>query len=192
MKPALCLITLTATLTLAPRAVPQQAVPPPPRPADAGPTLAVTTAFIQDKLNDIGEVTFTVLFDNEPGGFSANYKITQAATAGCQVTYRRAWNGKADSLSPDKADVTTSFDMASAQDVIVLPMEQQYDHMMTRAGGKKHTATSTTPALTVLVVRSQHHREDWFPFDDPGMADRMAKAFVHAIELCGGGNKDPF
>jgi hypothetical protein len=24
------------------------------------------------------------------------------------------------------------------------------------------------------------------------MANRVAKALVHAVELCGGGNKDPF
>jgi len=34
-----------------------KAVPPPPKPADEGPSLEVTMKFIQDKLNDIGPVT---------------------------------------------------------------------------------------------------------------------------------------
>jgi hypothetical protein len=31
-----------------------------------------------------------------------------------------------------------------------------------------------------------------FSFSDVDLANRVAKAMVHAIELCGGGNKDPF
>jgi hypothetical protein len=34
--------------------------------------------------------------------------------------------------------------------------------------------------------------ENWFPFTDADLADRVAKAITHAIELCGGGNKEPF
>lgn len=33
---------------------------------------------------------------------------------------------------------------------------------------------------------------DEFHMRDEAMANRLAKAFVHAIELCGGGNNDPF
>jgi hypothetical protein len=29
-------------------------------------------------------------------------------------------------------------------------------------------------------------------FDDEDTADRVAKALIHAVELCGGGNDDPF
>jgi hypothetical protein len=38
----------------------QQPVPPPPKPADDGPSLEVTMKFIQDKLNDIGLLRWTV------------------------------------------------------------------------------------------------------------------------------------
>jgi hypothetical protein len=31
-----------------------------------------------------------------------------------------------------------------------------------------------------------------FYFFDESMANRVAQAMVHAVELCGGGNKDPF
>ncbi len=32
----------------------------------------------------------------------------------------------------------------------------------------------------------------WFMFRDEDTANRVAKAMLHAVELCGGGNKDPF
>jgi hypothetical protein len=31
-----------------------------------------------------------------------------------------------------------------------------------------------------------------FTFQEEGLADRVAKAITHAVELCGGGSKDPF
>jgi hypothetical protein len=38
-----------------------------------------------------------------------------------------------------------------------------------------------------VKVKEQH-----FTFRDEDTANRVAKAMVHAVELCGGGNKDPF
>jgi hypothetical protein len=35
-------------------------------------------------------------------------------------------------------------------------------------------------------------KEQFFEFRDEDTANRVAKAMVHAVELCGGGNKDPF
>jgi hypothetical protein len=35
-------------------------------------------------------------------------------------------------------------------------------------------------------------KTDMLQFRDEDMANRVAKAFVHAVELCGGGRKDPF
>jgi hypothetical protein len=53
---ALTLLLCTAA------AVSQTAIAPPPRPADSGPTVAVTMKFIQDKLNDVGTVACTNSF----------------------------------------------------------------------------------------------------------------------------------
>ena len=51
------MVALTAATVVA-----QQAVPPPPQPPANGPTLATTMQFIQDKLNDIGKISF-VMFE---------------------------------------------------------------------------------------------------------------------------------
>jgi hypothetical protein len=44
----------------------------------------------------------------------------------------------------------------------------------------------------VLVLRQPHGEDYTFRFTDANLADRVAKAILHAVELCGGGNKDKF
>lgn len=53
-------------------------------------------------------------------------------------------------------------------------------------------ATSINPPLTVLLARKASGPRGEFEFMDAGLADRVAKAMTHAVELCGGGNKEPF
>ena len=48
------------------------------------------------------------------------------------------------------------------------------------------------PDLFVLTTRRPNNQEDVFMFLDETLANRVAKALIHAVELCGGGNKDPF
>jgi hypothetical protein len=38
------------------------------------------------------------------------------------------------------------------------------------------------------VARHAHGEESFFLFTDADLADRVAKAMVHAVELCGGGS----
>ena len=41
-------------------AIPQSApVAPPPKPADGGPTLEVTMRFVEDKLNEVGPISYS-------------------------------------------------------------------------------------------------------------------------------------
>jgi hypothetical protein len=51
-------------------------------------------------------------------------------------------------------------------------------HIVAETGGK--------PLTTDNLVKTI-----FFYFHDEDTADRVAKALVHAVELCGGGNKDP-
>ena len=45
----------------------QQGVPPTPKPADSGPTLAATLQFIQEKLSEQGKVGWAETYTNQPG-----------------------------------------------------------------------------------------------------------------------------
>jgi hypothetical protein len=44
----------------------------------------------------------------------------------------------------------------------------------------------------MMVARKDENTEWYFYFFDQDLANRAAKAMVHGIELCGGGNKSPF
>ena len=195
MKSALRLGLTVAALTFSLRAVPQQAVPPPPKPADAGPTLPATMAFLQNKLSDLTDVTLEsvvhVPSSDRDNPFTQIVTVFKVSVAACHIKY----SYQSSSPSSPGPITTQDLDLAHAEDVVV---ESWQRHMNREwAGGVK--TTSVNPADTVaLSVRgpypdgSPHKFGDAFPFTDPNIADRVAKAFTHAIELCGGGSKDAF
>jgi hypothetical protein len=85
--------------------------------------------------------------------------------------------------------------LADARDVVVEPYAQYVSAATAFAGHPEVITTSTNPTLTMLAVRYRHKSlnfDSLFPFTDADLADRAAKAMSHAIELCGGGSKDPF
>jgi hypothetical protein len=59
---------LALTLTAFSLVSAQQAVSPPPKPADGGPSLAVTMQFIQDKLNQHGKINFAEYVQDNAAG----------------------------------------------------------------------------------------------------------------------------
>ena len=46
--------------------------------------------------------------------------------------------------------------------------------------------------MFLVVARRAGNQENGFYFADEQMGDRLAKAVVHAVELCGGGSQYPF
>jgi hypothetical protein len=186
----------------------QRTVAPPPRPADSSPSLAATMQFIQDKLNGIGRVTYDLPYHYIPTGQAGSMTyivdVTQvkANPAQCNITFH--FEVTCDGVVIVHEDYWV--DLKQAQDVVVMPMEQ---HINGISAGTTLLYDPTTPPILALTVRHPLHGKNpipnilgsgqesimepnTFPFSDPNMADRVAKAMVHAIELCGGGNKSPF
>jgi hypothetical protein len=164
------------------RAVPQQAVPPPPKPADSGPSLEATMKFIQDKLNDLGPISYTL--DNTDDGTVINlYRSTVssvvASAANCNISYK--WKDEVPGI------------LANEYDVDIPLKEVESIKIDTIAAPDAYKATAIRPQTYVLLVHGAHNDQwDSLLFQDDALADRVAKALIHAIELCGGGNKDPF
>jgi hypothetical protein len=48
------------------------------------------------------------------------------------------------------------------------------------------------PPLFALAAKRPKQGENVFLFSDEDMANRVAKAMIHATELCGGGSNEPF
>jgi hypothetical protein len=187
------ILTILAT-TGSQQAVPQKPVPPPPKPADSGPSLAVTMQFLQQKLNEIGKVTFVLFTQNVTDGSTATITIMSevsnvvADPTGCRVSFH--WKTARDGAPATDQDF--AFVLNSVQDIVVKPFPQYQSEVNASAGMPNIIVTSTNPTLTTLLVRRSVANYFNFPVIDVDLADRLAKAFTHAVELCGGGNKDPF
>jgi hypothetical protein len=163
-------------------------------PADNGPSLAETMQFIQGKLNELGKVSFVEFMQDVNTGPAGTFTITNVINNlvgdqnQCRISYHRimTFNGK---TTIDKND---AFLLRDVQDIVVKPWEQYQNEIFARNGTPNYTITSSNPPIILLQVRRPRGEENVFPFTDPNLADRVAKAMLHAVELCGGGNKEKF
>jgi hypothetical protein len=173
-------------------------------PAGSGPTLADTMKFIQDKLNDNNKISWIDHDKNARGGGSGwsdtvthEFSSVVADTGQCRISYQiftkhseiYRWMAICDG----KSNEDISFSLRSVQEIVVKPWEQYETECMAKIGHPNTTVTSSAPAMTALVVRQPHGVENVFTFNDATLADRVAKAMIHSVELCGGGkSKEPF
>jgi len=184
---------------------PAAVVPAAPAAASAasglGPTLADTMKFIQDKLNDNNKTSWIGNYqqngDNWPDTVTREFSSVVADTGQCRISYhiftkhREIYRWMATCDGKNNKGEEFSFSLRSVQEIMVKPWEQYETECMAKNGHPGTTVTSSAPATTALVVRQPHGVENVFTFDDATLADRIAKAMVHSVELCGGGQKSP-
>ena len=177
-------------------AAPTQPVEQPPvaAPADSGPSLAETMQFIQNKLNDLGKETFALYIQDSSDNSTAVVNITSeinnvvADQSQCRITYHL----KISNNNKVKTDLNGVCPLRDVGQIVVRPYEYWQTEWFAKNGFPTATATSTNPPAIQLSVHHPHGEENFFYFTDADLADRMAKAFTHAVELCGGGNQDKF
>ena len=174
-----------------------------------GPTLAETMKFIQDKLNDNNKTSWIDYAKPTRGAGSGwidtithEFSSVVADTGQCRISYHiftkhsvpYRWlatnDGKNNNGKNNKGE-EFSFSLRSVQEIMVKPWEQYETEWLAKNGHPDATVISSAPATTALVVRQPHGVENVFTFDDAAIADRVAKAMVHSVELCGGGQKSP-
>ena len=163
-------------------------------PASTGPSLADTMQFIQDKLNNLGKTAFVEFMQDVNTGPAGTFTITNEINNlvgdqnQCRISYHRkmSFNGK---TTLDKND---AFSLRDVQDILVKPWEQYQNEIFARNGTPNYTITSSNPPIILLQVRRPRGEENVVLFTDTDLADRVARAMQHAVELCGGGNKDKF
>ncbi|HTV51463.1 MAG TPA: hypothetical protein VME21_09755 [Steroidobacteraceae bacterium] len=164
------------------------------RKASKGPGLEATFKFIQDKLGDIGRQNYVAVWRNSSDGntgqdlFMAQFSNLQADETTCSLAF--SFTGARDGVVYNDSDY--GFFFKDAQSVVVEPTTQRISNVNAQSGSPNVTTISTTPTTISLEVRLPHNASQYFEFTDSDLADRVAKAMTHAIELCGGGNKDPF
>src|ERR1035437_4535909 len=177
----------------------QQAVAPPPKP-DKGPSLAKTMQLIQKELNAFGKSNFTVITRDELGGpdllaqFTTEIRNVVADSASCTVRYH--WK----SLTNDQVSDDEDF-WLNLHDVLGIKVMTFVQYLKEVEGedigdpnDQTNWYTKYNPPMIVLFPQLAGDKtgEYGFIFADEEIANRIAKVLTHAVELCGGGNKEPF
>jgi hypothetical protein len=83
----ICFATLMASGALAQQ---KKSVPPPPKPAEDGPSLEVTMKFIQDKMNDQGTVDYVLRSGGGKDAFTRSYVLISDVVADSSTCILRA------------------------------------------------------------------------------------------------------
>jgi hypothetical protein len=168
-----------------------QDVPPPPRPADNGPSLDVTMKFIQENAEDKVNYTASVSDPAQPGTEWKNqFKVVitnfVADANSCRISFH--WRAEVNGKVADDTDYNLL--LKDVRTIVVMPQDQNQKQVDTRNGHPEWNS-QIVPSLFTLIARRPKGVENVFLFSEEELAGRVAKAMVHAVELCGGG-KDPF
>jgi len=179
-------------------------------PTTAEPSLDDTTKFIQDKLSSLSPVTYIVLWQSltqkTTGSNTWRSEVSNVVADPklCRLSYH--WKVQLDKVKPLEEDVAIPFD--DIHEIQIEPMAQNITELNARSGHPEGIATSTSPQLSVLLLRSSHtepptiregkrevfnvfHDAEPFLFTDTNLAMRIGKAFARAGQLCGSKSTAP-
>ncbi len=186
-----------------------QDVPPPPKPADNGPSLEVTMKYIQDKLNAQGTVEWRTEWRGVPDKYWERVSNAAADAAGCTLSF----HSSVPSGPIQTYETQFKLSFREVTKVMVEPLAEYERRTITNADGTNYDETIIPPVfnLSMLLKKGVQAKRIVAPsgpgrtierdfrtsevsvvFREEEAAKRIAKAIVHAVELCGGGDKDPF
>jgi hypothetical protein len=186
------IIVSVLVLTAISAAFAQTAIPP--QPADNGPSLATTMQFIQDKMNQQGKINYALYtHDNAKGEDWPVYQIGIEVTnvvadpATCRITWHKV------TTNGGKVGINRDFSL-DLRNVLTFEVRTSMweAKMEDTANGHPELDKRQDPPYFVVTAKLKDNTETPLFFSSEEIANRIAKAMVHAVELCGGGNKDPF
>jgi hypothetical protein len=198
MNTKLYLISSVLMWLSASSALAQQKVTPLPRPKGSGASLLATTDFIVHKLTDVGKVNFiafvTTTTDQSTYQHHNTRELTNVRfTSPCVLSYH--YSLTIDDKAPGTVDITIGF---TETESIVVEQEERFLSEINAKAGHPEWVVSTTQPQTFVLRFIPNKKVDadsdflTFHLQDANLADRLAKAMTHVIELCGGGNRDPY
>jgi hypothetical protein len=181
-------------------ALAQQGTNTPPPPNGSGPSLEVTMKFIQEKLSAKAGAEWTVVADpatcvlryfrhHDVGGSETFWEVEttlpfreveKIEVTPAQEYYRQTGLEEPDNLAADLFALR------------VLTTTVKSVHTQERKICKKGRCLMDA-GKKVESRQSDSFNGEWHTFLDEDLANRLAKAMLHAVELCGGGSKpEPF
>lgn len=151
-----------------------RAMPIPPPAANSGPGLADTLHFIEDKLNANGAVNYQLIIANKSNGSPVGNPVPESHN-----------------LTQAEADLSACllrYHLDSKPFVISLRRVEKLEVITVKDWFERDAPAytyQTVPAIYVLYG-TNHGGQKWqLLFRDEEMANRVAKAMNHAVELCG-------
>lgn len=148
-----------------------------------GPSLEETLGFIQTKLAGQGAVSYTVSFPGAGGSPHTIYRQFSDVTGdakSCRLSFRLS-------------DMRTTLNLRRIEKLSVMSLDEA--SRVAQTGGYVGKGTQwTSSGVYDLVVTNANGWNEFLPIADQDLANRVAKAMLHASELCGAGgaNKEPF
>jgi len=174
-----------------------------PRPVSKsnGPTLEYTMEYIQDKLISRGALSYTVSLHDGAAAKDWSYDFvdklsgTYANPSTCQIGFhwKQTRSGQA------VTDKETYVDLTGGTNANVLTMDQYLTASVAKSGHDSWAA-KVSPSLFVLHITKPDNHESNLAFPDEETANHLAKAMLHAAEMCASaqaaaapaGDKDQF
>lgn len=157
--------------------------------ATAGtPTLDETLVFVAQKLNaETGIVYRATSSAGDPSIISDRVLNARGDPASCQVRFK--YVGEFDNKPFLNYDFVFSF--RRVEKLEVLTEQELWDRTSEHNGSRNETRLSPT-TYKVLLYSSGSEQLGAVNFRDEEMANRVAKAMLHAVELCRSATKEPF
>jgi hypothetical protein len=187
MKMKLWIIAILACGIFTIAASGQQQANPAPKPANSGPSLAVTMQLVQEKLNEQGKMSWTTHYHDSADNtdwiyqfvFEANKVVADAAACTIAYHYTIIRDGK------QISDSDATFNLHDVQDLTLITGDERQNKNDVAAGHPTWNAKVDPPVFD-LIVKAKENAEFYFFFFDGDVANRATKALGHAVELCGG------
>jgi len=159
---------------------------PAPALAQSAQGLDETLSFIRDQIAQQGQVNLVASNRDPATGQSWVNQTSQEGSnfsvdvANCQINlhWRTVYNGKVD------FDGDGGIPFRLVDHVTVLSLDD-YFAGVNAAGGHSAWTTQASPPLTVVSAVRANGVENIFYFQDSELANRVAQAMRHAVELCG-------
>jgi len=163
---------------------------PPPLRGDAA-SIKDTLKFLQAKLPS--KVNFLLYVHNNVTGGDAKpvqgaIEISRVSSdeGSCLILYH------AKSEGPMTVDAWGKVSLKRVTNVTLMQFDQLLQQNLAKGGHPEAGIKIDPPVYLVLAQISDEDTPGMFPFYDSDLADRVSRALHHAVDLCGGGNQDPF
>jgi len=148
--------------------------------ADNGPSLATTMQFIQDKINGQGKVS------NAARTSAVTASEAEASTSTCSLNWLEDWEQGSETWT-ERDD----FSLKQVQSLEVLPSPDGFSlKVILLPSASAHYQLRRHNGAAELL--QQDGKLPTLTFADETLAKRVAKAVMHAVELCGGGSAEAF